>query len=175
MAPPVSAMLLAQGQRQGNTQISTQLRIHTHTDDNTHTNTHSVPVLNHACPSSSCTANPSLHVFLLLHIIITANQCSCVCVCACVKDRVSERAIVCVNVRACALHAILSGDSGEMKRLQGKFWGKRLLNPNIQVGTYMYAHTPPPPLHPSVSASVGGYVCACALTCKCIFAQERDF
>ena len=95
-----------------------------------------------------------------------------VCVSAWKTERASEWAIVCLNVRACALHAILSGDSGEMKRLQGKFWGKRLLNPNIQVGTYMFAHTPPTPLHPSVSASVGGYVCA--LTSKCIFAQERD-
>ena len=64
---------------------------------------------------------------------------------------------MCVNVRACALHAILSGDSGEMKLLQGKFWGKRLLNPNIQVGTYMFA---PPPF----------CICKCGWLCVCVCA-----
>lgn len=44
---------------------------------------------------------------------------------------------MCVRV-AC----YLSGGSGERKLLQGKFWGKWLLNPNIQVGMYINTNRP---------------------------------
>lgn len=105
----------------------------------------------HASRLSALLIHPYMFT-LLSHIIIIAIVCVSVCVPVCVKVRESEGEIAkCVCV-AC----FLSGGSGERKQLQGKFWGKRLLNPNIQVGMYIYTHT-----HSTLSStSVGGYVCA---------------
>lgn len=51
--------------------------------------------------------------------------------------------------------------SGERKQLQGKFWGKRLLNPNVQVGKCMFAYTPSTHTPPSLPIALCVYVCAC--------------
>ena len=102
---------------------------------------------------ASCLPALLIHPYmftLLSHIINTAivNGVECVCVCLYVQktERARERlcacVCVCVCVRVCVCIACyLSGGSGERKQLQGKFWGKRLLNPNIQVGMYIYAHS----------------------------------
>lgn len=163
MVPPVSAMLLAQGQKQGNTQMSTQLRIHTVTYDHTlfhmHTNIHTHTLCQYWTMHASCLLALLIHPYmftLLSHVIITIVVDISVCVSVCVKVRESEGDIV----RCVCVACYLSGGSGERKQLQGKFWGKWLLNPNIQVGMYINTNTPS-----TLCIYKCGWVWVCAYVC----------
>lgn len=66
---------------------------------------------------------------------------------------------MCMPGCVCVLHAFCRGCSGEKKQLQGKLWGKRLLNPNLQVGMYINAQQPPPPF--------SSYKCGCLFVLTC--------
>lgn len=77
-------------------------------------------------------------------------------VCVYVEGSGSERELVRGHVyaRVCLCVACyLSGCSGERKQLQGKFWGKWLSNPNLQVG--MHTKSLHPSLLPRVDVCIG--------------------
>lgn len=117
MVPPVSAMLLAQGQKQGNTQMSTQLKTHTvtyhHTLIHVHKRTHTYTLCQYRTMHVSCLPALLIHPYmftLLSHIImITTIVDVSVCVSVCVRVGESEGDTV---RYVCVLHAICRGALG---------------------------------------------------------------
>lgn len=159
MAPPVSAMLLAQGQRQGNTQF----RKHTH-----NTNTHTLNTLSHFWTMHApCLPALLIHPYMFSaisrHDFTAIVDVVCVCVCVKVWESVKPGVCVCDWACVCALHAICRGALGRgsgCKVSHGVNW---LLNPNVQVRMCI---SPTPP-HPVYLVRVGMCVCVYVLMCIC--------